>query len=75
MFEKIEGTLSPEHVAPVHLFLASDLVGDRTGIVVGVAGARLSIFKMVESAGRFKESDDGIWTAAEIAENFDAIAR
>ena len=75
MFEKIEGTLSPEHVAPVHLFLASDLVGERTGIVVGVAGARLSIFKVVESAGRFKESDDGVWTAAEIAENFEAIAR
>jgi NAD(P)-dependent dehydrogenase (short-subunit alcohol dehydrogenase family) len=75
MFEKIEGTLSPEHVAPVHLFLASDLVGERTGIVVGVAGARLSIFKVVESAGRFKESNDGVWTAAEIAENFEAIAR
>jgi NAD(P)-dependent dehydrogenase (short-subunit alcohol dehydrogenase family) len=75
MFSKIEGSLSPEHVAPVHLFLASNLVGERTGIVVGVAGARLSIFKVVESTGRFKESDDGIWTAAEIAENFDAIAR
>jgi NAD(P)-dependent dehydrogenase (short-subunit alcohol dehydrogenase family) len=75
MFAKIEGTLSPEHVAPVHLFLASDLAGDRTGIVLGVAGARLSIFKMVESAGRFKESDDGVWSAAEIAENFDAIAK
>jgi NAD(P)-dependent dehydrogenase (short-subunit alcohol dehydrogenase family) len=75
MFAKIEGSLSPEHVAPVHLFLASDLVGERTGIVVGVAGARLSIFKVVESPGRFKESDDGVWTAAEIAENFDAIAR
>jgi NAD(P)-dependent dehydrogenase (short-subunit alcohol dehydrogenase family) len=75
MFSKIEGSLSPEHVAPVHLFLASDLVGERTGIVDGVAGARLSNFKVVESAGRFKESDDGIWSAAEIAENFDAIAR
>ena len=75
MFEKIEATLSPEHVAPVHLFLASDLAGERTGIVVGVAGARLSVFKVVESAGRFKESDDGVWTAAEIAENFDAIAK
>jgi NAD(P)-dependent dehydrogenase (short-subunit alcohol dehydrogenase family) len=75
MFAKIEGTLSPEHIAPVHLFLASDLAGERTGIVVGVAGARLSIFKVVESAGRFKESDDGIWTAAEIAQNFESIAK
>jgi len=75
MFAKIEGSLSPEHVAPVHLFLASDLVGERTGIVVGVAGARLSVFKVVESPGRFKESDDGLWTAAEIADNFESIAR
>jgi NAD(P)-dependent dehydrogenase (short-subunit alcohol dehydrogenase family) len=75
MFAKIEGTLSPEHVAPVHLFLASDLVGERTGIVVGVAGARLSVFKVVESAGRFKEADGGVWNAAEIAENFESIAR
>jgi hypothetical protein len=42
---------------------------------MGVAGARLSIFKVVESEGRFKESDEGIWSAQEIAENFDAIAR
>jgi NAD(P)-dependent dehydrogenase (short-subunit alcohol dehydrogenase family) len=75
MFAKIEGTLSAEHVAPVHLFLASDLVGERTGLVVGVAGARLSVFKVVESEGRFKEADDGIWSAQEIAENFDSIAK
>jgi len=75
MFAKIEGTLSPEHVAPVHLFLASDLVGERTGMVVGVAGARLSIFKVVESEGRFKEADDGVWNAQEIAENFESIAK
>ena len=75
MFAKIEGTLSPEHVAPVHLFLASDLAGERTGLVVGVAGARLSIFKVVESGGRFKEADGGVWTAQEIAENFESIAK
>jgi NAD(P)-dependent dehydrogenase (short-subunit alcohol dehydrogenase family) len=75
MFAKIEGTLSPEHVAPVHLFLSSDLVGERTGLVLGVAGARLSVFKVVESEGRFKETDDGVWRAQEIADNFDSIAK
>jgi len=75
MFAKIEGTLSAEHVAPVHLFLASELVGERTGLVVGVAGARLSVFKVVESEGRFKEADDGVWSAQEIAENFESIAK
>ena len=75
MFAKIEGTMSPEHIAPAHLFLASDLCGDRTGIVLAVAGARMSIFKMVESAGRFKENDGGVWTAQEIADNFEAISK
>jgi NAD(P)-dependent dehydrogenase (short-subunit alcohol dehydrogenase family) len=75
MFAKIEGTLSAEHVAPAHLFLASDLCGERTGIVLAVAGARMSIYKVVESAGQFKESDGGIWTAQEIEQYFDAIAK
>jgi NAD(P)-dependent dehydrogenase (short-subunit alcohol dehydrogenase family) len=75
MFAKIADTLSPEHVAPAHLFLASDLCGERTGIVLAVAGARMSVYKVVESAGRFKESDGGIWTAEEIERHFDAIAK
>jgi NAD(P)-dependent dehydrogenase (short-subunit alcohol dehydrogenase family) len=75
MFAKIADTLSPEHVAPAHLFLASDLCGERTGIVLAVAGARMSLYKVVESAGQFKEADGGIWTAAEIEQHFDAIAK
>lgn len=75
MFEKIESTLSPEHVAPVHLFLASELGRDVSGAVVAVAGARISTYKVVESAGKYKESDGGIWTAAEIAEHFGAITK
>lgn len=75
MFAKIEDTLSPEHVAPVHLFLSSELSGERTGLVIGVAGARLSVFKVVESAGKYKESDRGIWTAEEISEHFEAISK
>ena len=75
MFAKIADTLSPEHVAPAHLFLASDLCGERTGIVLAVAGARMSVYRLVESAGRFKETDGGVWTAAEIEQHFDAIAK
>ena len=75
MFAKIEGTLSPEHVAPVHLFLASDLSGRADRPRAGVAGARLNVFKVVESAGRYKEEDGGIWTAQEIADHFEAIAK
>jgi NAD(P)-dependent dehydrogenase (short-subunit alcohol dehydrogenase family) len=75
MFAKIEDTLSPEHVAPAHLYLASDLAGDKTGLVLAVAGARMSVFKVVESAGKYKEADGGVWTASEISEHFEAIAK
>jgi NAD(P)-dependent dehydrogenase (short-subunit alcohol dehydrogenase family) len=75
MFEKIESSMSPEHVAPAHLFLASELSGDRTGIVLAVAGGRMSVFKVVESAGKFKESAGGVWSAEEIRDHFDAISR
>ena len=39
MFQGVD-TLTPEHIAPAALFLASDLCGDRTGHVLAVAGAR-----------------------------------
>lgn len=74
MFEKLD-TLTPEHVAPAHLFLSSDLCGDLTGAVLAVAGGKMSIYKVVESAGKYKESDGGVWTAHEIAEHWDAISK
>jgi NAD(P)-dependent dehydrogenase (short-subunit alcohol dehydrogenase family) len=74
MFEKLD-TLTPEHVAPAHLFLASDLCGDRTGAVLAVAGGKMSIYKVVESPGQFKEADAGVWSAHEIAEHWDAISK
>ena len=75
MFEKIEDTLSPEHVAPAHLFLASHLSSDVTGVVLAVAGARMSVFKVVESPGKYKESDAGVWNAQEIADHFESISK
>jgi NAD(P)-dependent dehydrogenase (short-subunit alcohol dehydrogenase family) len=74
MFQGVE-TLTPEHIAPAALFLGSDLCGDRTGHVVGIAGARVYAFKIVETPGRFKETDGGVWTAQEIAESWDGIVK
>jgi NAD(P)-dependent dehydrogenase (short-subunit alcohol dehydrogenase family) len=74
MFQGKE-SLSPEHVAPAALFLASSLSGDKTGYVLAAAGARMYAFKVVESAGKFKDDDAGVWTAREIAENWDAIVK
>jgi NAD(P)-dependent dehydrogenase (short-subunit alcohol dehydrogenase family) len=74
MFQGV-ATLTPEHIAPAALFLASDLCGDRTGHVLAVAGARVYAFKVLETAGRFKEADGGVWTAQEIAESWEAITK
>jgi NAD(P)-dependent dehydrogenase (short-subunit alcohol dehydrogenase family) len=74
MFQGVD-TLTPDHIAPAALFLASDLCGDRTGHVLAVAGARLYAFKVVETAGRFKDEERGVWTAKEIADNWDAIVK
>jgi len=75
LFEKVGDSLSPEHVAPVHVYLASDLSRDVTGLTLSVAGARISQFKLVESAGRYKDDADGIWTPQEIAEQFAGITK
>ena len=74
MFQGV-ATMSPEHIAPAVLFLASDLVGDRTGHVLAAAGSRMYAFKVVETAGKFKDDDAGVWTAQEIAEHWDAILK
>ena len=74
MFHGVE-TLTPSHVAPAALFLASDLAGDRTGYILAVAGARLYAFKMIETTGKFKDESGGIWTAQEIADHWDAIIK
>src|SRR3954471_24633839 len=65
MFQQGMDTLTPDHIAPAALFLASDLCADRTGHVLAVAGARMYVFKVVESAGKFKDENQA-WTAREI---------
>jgi NAD(P)-dependent dehydrogenase (short-subunit alcohol dehydrogenase family) len=74
MFQGID-TLTPEHIAPAALFLASDLCADRTGHVLAIAGARVYAFKVIETPGRFKESNGGVWTAQEIADAWEAIVK
>lgn len=68
-------TMTPEHISPAALFLASDLCGDRTGHVLAVAGARMYAFKVIETPGKFKDDAKGVWTPQEIAENWDAIVK
>ncbi len=73
MFEHVD-TLTPEHVAPAALFLASDLSGEKTGVVLGVSGAQLYSFKLTQTTGRFKDGGQA-WSASEIAEHWDSIVK
>jgi NAD(P)-dependent dehydrogenase (short-subunit alcohol dehydrogenase family) len=74
MFQSGMETLTPDHIAPAALFLGSDLCADRTGHVLAVAGSQMYIYKVVQSAGKFKD-EGAAWTAQEIAENWDAISK
>ena len=74
MFQSGMDSLTPDHVAPAALFLASELCGDRTGHVLAVAGAQMYVYKVVQSAGKFKD-EGAAWTAEEIAEHWDSIAK
>jgi len=68
-------TLTPDHVAPAVLFLASELCGEKTGWVLAAAGARMYAFRVVETAGRFKEETGGVWSPEEISEHWDSIIK
>lgn len=74
MFEHVD-SMRPEHVAPAYVFLAGDASRDVTGVVLSAAGGRLSVFRLSETQGALKESDDGIWSAEEIAEHWSAIGK
>lgn len=67
-------SLTADHVAPAALYFASALCGDRTGNVLAVSGAQMFTFKLVQTHGQFKDGG-AAWTAAEIAEHWDAIAK
>jgi NAD(P)-dependent dehydrogenase (short-subunit alcohol dehydrogenase family) len=74
MFQQGKESLTPEHVAPAALFLGSSLAGDRSGIVLAVSGAQMYVYKVVQSAGKFKDAD-APWTAEEIAEHWESISK
>jgi NAD(P)-dependent dehydrogenase (short-subunit alcohol dehydrogenase family) len=66
--------LSPEHISPVAVFLASDLAADVTGTIVGVQGAKVSLYKMTETAGVTPKSG-GKWTAQELRERWSEVGK
>ena len=65
--------LAPEHIAPVALFLASDLAADITGTIVGVKGTKVSVYKMIETAGATPKGAN--WTPQELRERWAEIGK
>ncbi|MBK9265588.1 MAG: SDR family NAD(P)-dependent oxidoreductase [Polyangiaceae bacterium] len=74
MFRAGMDSLTPDHIAPAALFLASDLCGDKTGHVLAVTGSQMFAYKVVQSAGKFKD-EGSAWTAQEIADHWEAITK
>ncbi len=73
MFQTLKG-VTPEHVAPAALFLASPLAEDRSGFVLAVSGSQMYAFRVIQTPGKFKEGSEP-WTASEIADAWDAITQ
>jgi NAD(P)-dependent dehydrogenase (short-subunit alcohol dehydrogenase family) len=65
--------IGPQYVAPVAAFLASDLAADITGAIVGVQGAKIFVYRMVEGEGVTHEG--GPWSPAEIKERWGEISK
>ena len=70
LFAKVD-SLTVAHVAPVYLFLASTLSEELTGQIFSIAGSKISLCRLTESVGAFKETGDGIWTPQELAAQFE----
>jgi len=73
MMPNAKEMLAPEHIAPVAVFLASDLSADITGTIVGVQGPKVSLYKMIETTGATPKGS--AWTPAEIRERWLEISR
>jgi NAD(P)-dependent dehydrogenase (short-subunit alcohol dehydrogenase family) len=71
MGEGVKEMLAPEHVAPIAVFLGSDLAADVNGTIVGVQGSQVSIYKMVQTPGVAPRG--ATWTAQELRERWGEI--
>ncbi len=63
--------MTPDHIAPLIVYLASELASEVTKRIFFVGGGRISEMRMVRADGARKES--GLWTPQEIAKQIDVI--
>ncbi len=69
-----ERDLGPQFIAPVVVFLASDLAADLTGQVVGVQGGRVHLYRMETTEGATKDPEKGLWTPQELRDAWGRIS-
>jgi len=69
--ESLKEKMSPAHIAPLIVFLASDLSKDVSKKAFFVGGGKISEMRMVRTEGATKA--DGIWTPNEIANQIGTI--
>jgi NAD(P)-dependent dehydrogenase (short-subunit alcohol dehydrogenase family) len=72
--EEMAARLDPKLVSPLIVYLASDLAKDMTGKTFLAGGGQLAEMRMVTAKGITKQTDGGLWTAAEIAAKMTAGA-
>jgi NAD(P)-dependent dehydrogenase (short-subunit alcohol dehydrogenase family) len=69
--ESLKTKMSPAHIAPLIVYLASDLAKDVTKKSFFVGGGKISEMRMVRTEGATKA--DGLWTPNEIANQIGTI--
>lgn len=67
-----DSSLGPQHVAPVALFLASELAANLSGKIIGVHGRKVFTYAVASTEGVTLE-DDQAWTAEMIKERWGDI--
>ncbi len=65
--------MKPEHVAPVVVWLASELAEGVSGRVFGVHGTRVFEYRMEQSDGVDKPSDGDVWTPQSLQASLGAL--
>ena len=69
--EDLKERMSPAHIAPLIVYLASDLSKDVTKTTFFVGGGKISEMRMVRTEGATKKT--GLWTVDEIASRIKEI--
>ena len=69
--EAFKERMHPRHIAPLIVYLASDLAKDVTKKIFFVGGGQISEMRMVRTEGATKK--DGVWTPDEIAAQIGTI--